>query len=1538
MKRFLFGLFLFGFLLFPFIGFAGCDKDGTTVIFINGIFGDLSSAVADKESLKDKFLSFYDDKDVKFINGFNPSHIGKAGDLIKAVMQAYGNQDLDFDLTTILNQVHSQIETRKILLVGHSQGTFYTNLAYEYLVKNGVPPQSIAVYNIATPADYVAGNGKYITSSTDKVIESIVRELAEIGSAKTPLESNITIELSEKEQADPFGGHSFSQVYLDAVPGRIIGDIYSSLQNLSAANQNNLDECFIKPGEGLAYKMQKLGLGFLDSGFKTASSLDATDFVTTSEETLAKVFNWGRGVVSYIAQVFKNGGLFQAALGKLQKTEESNGQEDEPFFYEQNSNNLNTSTQEGKEGFEDFTGTGGPDPDLIFKTELDDLLDEIEEKLDIINGQIMELQKQNFEADQEENNQEAEENEEEEQEEGGEENTTQEENTDTDSQDNTNTTGGGVLISYPKILISEVQVSGVSDSKEEFVELYNPNSEIIDLTGWYLQRKTKTSSGYLTYASKNLFLGKQIMAKSYFLISRCGYFETLSDICVENAISDDNSFVLKNPSGDVSDKLGIGDAQEYESLPAQNPLQDKNQTIGRKLSADGSEQESDNNFMDFELQNPTPKAKNTVFTETIIPKEPELKKILINEIQISGTEDKKAEFVELYNPNDEDIDLTGWYLQRKTASSENYSTYAPATLFEEKIIRAKSYFLISREEYFTDKADIFVTNPLTEDNTLVLKRPDKSISDKVGWQNATDFETTPACSFDGGQSIERKIIGIDTDNNFDDFRVSDAPSPRESFIKSKIEDKTDYENSFKCDNGVCLYELSLSWNSTLPDIDFFRLQYKLNNGDWQDWFLETRETSASFNGFYSLIEEENVYSFRVKAQDIYKNESDWREISIDLSVPVVINEVALFGTIAGNNDNWIELYNRSKNDVDLTGWQITFEGGSALLSGEIPAKGFYILENGDDNVLDTPADNIFEGFFSEKSLYLKDSKNRRVDEVYDNGDWNYGNMEQNHFSLERISPYSFGFVKENWKLNDSKKMNGKDRDGNSVYGTPGNENSYYQLYTVLPTGFGRDIVLPKNLSPYAFFENTKVFDGIKLTISEGTVLKAINPLGKIIVEGTLRAIGSPEEKIVFTSIFDDEFGGDTNNDLSETIPGPGNWFGIEFAKKSVNSEMDNVILRYGGSSLIDFGTVVKINQASVKIKNSIFENNLNRGLFLVNSSSEIESNQFLNIQESSQDTGFNAVGISVLGGTDIIRDCYFKENNYGITVENWNDGNGGVFDSRVLIQNNNFEKNKKPIYVWTLNGPVFLGNKATENDYNAIVFFKHSMINDLILGPDLPYLADGMFFIPENTTLTLDPGVVMNLSGMNIEGTLKAIGTQESPVIFRDYYWDQEWAQKPGKWHGLRFTETSKDSEIENVEISFAGDNSLEGREFEAAIRAENCNISLKNSSLRDNQNNGLYLINADAVIDAVVFKNHTEVGYPGASANAIHIKGGKTETKNSYFENQTFGIYLEKWTDSDGNEIIPDANLHTESDDPEKNIFVNIITPGGDIFDATLP
>ncbi|MEK7658459.1 MAG: lamin tail domain-containing protein [Patescibacteria group bacterium] len=447
-------------------------------------------------------------------------------------------------------------------------------------------------------------------------------------------------------------------------------------------------------------------------------------------------------------------------------------------------------------------------------------------------------------------------------------------------------TGGGKK-SYFKILISEVEIAGLDDKKQEFVELYNPNLTDADLSGWYLQKKTKNGEDYSTFVSNKLFSGKNITANGYFLIARQdSSFFNLADIVVDNALTDSNSLILKNPNRDISDKVGWGDAQDFELLPAQNP--NIGQNIGRKIVSE-EEQDTDNNSSDFELQTPTPKAKNETWVEPPLPEEKdtiapevsfsiesvqnslnfsvnftitdpigavtpsgidsyifrqkeaealpdggwqedisvkvsgspssadltreflgedgktyyfqvkakdltgnesdwlpiepvftkieiikpvEIKPILINEIQIIPIEQR---FVELYNPNSIDIDLTDWYLQRKKQGDDSFRSFVSSTNFEGKIITANSYFLISRE---LENSDILLDIALKDDDSLSLKNKSREIIDKVGWGEASDFEGAPALNPEAGKSLERKILGEDTNDNSQDFIILDAPTPK----------------------------------------------------------------------------------------------------------------------------------------------------------------------------------------------------------------------------------------------------------------------------------------------------------------------------------------------------------------------------------------------------------------------------------------------------------------------------------------------------------------------------------------------------------------------------------------------------------------------------------------------------------------------------------------------------------------------------------------------------------------------------------------
>lgn len=243
-------------LLVPGTLFAFCSKEGSTVVYVNGIFTSLGSARRDLAKLREEFFRKSEQKNVEFINGYNESHIEGAGDLIQSAAQIFNSTVSDYDLKTILLQIHPYVTTRKVLLVGHSQGTFYTNALYDYLTQNGIPKESVAVYNLATPASFVSGGGTYLTSANDKLIYN-VRQLAAASGAKDPLPSNILIPLPKGEENDKWGGHHFGSSYLNMKPARIVSDIGGALGKLQAGETTD-GACFTAPNANIGYKVMNM--------------------------------------------------------------------------------------------------------------------------------------------------------------------------------------------------------------------------------------------------------------------------------------------------------------------------------------------------------------------------------------------------------------------------------------------------------------------------------------------------------------------------------------------------------------------------------------------------------------------------------------------------------------------------------------------------------------------------------------------------------------------------------------------------------------------------------------------------------------------------------------------------------------------------------------------------------------------------------------------------------------------------------------------------------------------------------------------------------------------------------------------------------------------------------------------------------------------------------------------------------------------------------------------------------------------------------
>jgi parallel beta-helix repeat protein len=102
--------------------------------------------------------------------------------------------------------------------------------------------------------------------------------------------------------------------------------------------------------------------------------------------------------------------------------------------------------------------------------------------------------------------------------------------------------------------------------------------------------------------------------------------------------------------------------------------------------------------------------------------------------------------------------------------------------------------------------------------------------------------------------------------------------------------------------------------------------------------------------------------------------------------------------------------------------------------------------------------------------------------------------------------------------------------------------------------------------PIVVVNAVTVADGVTLTIPAGAVVK-FDTAEQLTVYGTLQAIGSSVEWIVFTSLKDDDYGGDTNADGSITAPSAGDWRGIFLSGTSTNDGIGNFDycrVRYGG--------------------------------------------------------------------------------------------------------------------------------------------------------------------------------------------------------------------------------------------------------------------------------------------------------------------------------------------------------------------------------------
>jgi len=160
---------------------------------------------------------------------------------------------------------------------------------------------------------------------------------------------------------------------------------------------------------------------------------------------------------------------------------------------------------------------------------------------------------------------------------------------------------------------------------------------------------------------------------------------------------------------------------------------------------------------------------------------------------------------------------------------------------------------------------------------------------------------------------------------------------------------------------------------------------------------------------------------------------------------VVINEIAWMGTKASYNDEWVELFNNTNQDINLKGWLLKAQDGAPVinLSNTIPAQSYYLLERtADSTVSDVTADLIYTGALANtgENLILQDDQGTVVDQLDNGAGWFAGDNDTKA-TMERRDNQGKTNLAANWANNDQKIFNSKDAAGNSIFGTPKQKNS-----------------------------------------------------------------------------------------------------------------------------------------------------------------------------------------------------------------------------------------------------------------------------------------------------------------------------------------------------------------------------------------------------------------------------------------------------------------------------------------------------------------
>lgn len=161
----------------------------------------------------------------------------------------------------------------------------------------------------------------------------------------------------------------------------------------------------------------------------------------------------------------------------------------------------------------------------------------------------------------------------------------------------------------------------------------------------------------------------------------------------------------------------------------------------------------------------------------VVPVAPQVSSNIINigisEILVGIDGNANYEFIELYNPNDIAVDLTGYSIKKRSSTIgsdlttivSNKTKYGD---FKDKKIAPKSYLLLAQEDGYSGSVqpDILYSTTLAyKNNAIILYNANGEAIEDIGWDEIVK-----------GQSLERVFIPW----NSGEFKIQNNPNPQNS--------------------------------------------------------------------------------------------------------------------------------------------------------------------------------------------------------------------------------------------------------------------------------------------------------------------------------------------------------------------------------------------------------------------------------------------------------------------------------------------------------------------------------------------------------------------------------------------------------------------------------------------------------------------------------------------------------------------------------------------------------------------------------------